>query len=368
MAKYQRRDFTVGPYWLSQRAGSAAWYRTWQDTSVGQVRRISLGTCHLEEAKQKLVEWYAAQFQAPAEDLPPSAVKLAEVFLDYWNGQASKLRSSETAKIHLRYWTEFWGDVSVAAVRDVGKQEAFRLWLSERGLAHNSINRCLEVGRAAIRRAWKRGVISSAPFIQMLPSIETAPMGRPLSAQEVRALFHGATQEHVRLFILIGLATGARPEAITDLTWDRIDFGTGLVRLNPEGRPQNKKHRPVVKVGPALLDYLKAAEKKRQGDFVIMFRNKRVRRLDTGWRKALEAANLDRRVNLYSLRHTVARHLRMEGVDTMEIANLLGHRKIGFDMTMRYMPNAPDYLKRSTEVLDALVSFCLVPAQLLHSD
>jgi len=288
---------------------------------------------------------------------------LAEVTLDYWNGQGSKLRSQETAKIMLRYWTDFWGDVSVADVRDQRRQEAFRGWLSEKGLGHNSINRCLEVGRAAIRRAWKRGVISSAPFVQMLPQIETAPMGRPLSREEARALYQGATQDHVRHFILIGLATGARPEAITDLTWDRIDLKTGLIQLNPDGRAQTKKHRPTVKLGAVALAYLKVAYEKRQGKHVIMFRNRHVHRLDTGWEKAVTNGGLDKRVTLYSLRHTVARYLRLNGVDTMEVANMLGHRKLGFDMTMRYAPHSPTYLKASVDVLDELISFCLNPLQ-----
>lgn len=261
----------------------------------------------------------------------------------------------------LRYWQEFWGDVSVADVRDTRKQEAFRIWLSDRGLGHNSVNRCLEVGRAAIRRAWKRGAISSAPFIQMLPSTETQPMGRPLSQDEAIRLFSGATQEHVRTFILIGLATGARPEAITDLTWDRVDFSTGIVKLNPDGRVQTKKHRPVVRLGPMALDYL--AGIKKQGDHVIMFRNRHVHRIDTGWDKALKATSLDKRVTLYSLRHTVARHLRANGVDLEEIANMLGHRKLGFDITMRYAPHDPVYLKRAVDVLDKLVLFCRVSLQ-----
>lgn len=361
MPRYTRREFQVGPYWLSQREGSPAWYKTWQDAKARQTRRISLGTTDLETAKQLLAEWYASQFQAPSDDLPPSSVKLAEVILDYWNGQGSKLRSHETAKIMLRYWQEFWGDVTVADVRDTRRQEAFRLWLADRGLGHNSVNRCLEVGRAAIRRAWKRGVISSAPFIQMLPAAETQPMGRPLSQDEAVRLFVGATQEHVRTFILLGLATGARPEAITDLTWDRVEFDTGIVRLNPDGRVQTKKHRPVVRIGPATLDYLSGI--KRQGEHVIMFRNRHVHRLDTGWDKAVAAAGLDRRVTLYSLRHTVARHLRANGVDLEQIANMLGHRKLGFDITMRYAPHDPSYLKRAVDVLDHLVFLCRVALQ-----
>lgn len=359
MARYSKREFQVGEYWLSQRRGSVAWCRTWLDAKERQTRRVSLGTDDLGEAKQALAEWYAAQFQSKPDDLPPSAVKLAEVILDYWNHQASKLRSNETAKIMLRYWTEYWGDVSVADVRDQRRQEAFRQHLADRGFGHNSVNRCLECGRAAIRRAWKRGVISSAPFIQMLPAIETPPMGRPLSREEARALYQGATQDHVRLFVLIGLATGARPEAITDLTWDRIGFNSGIIRLNPNGRPQTKKYRPEVRVGAVVMEELLKAYAKRQGAQVIMFRGKHVHRLDTGWEKARKGLPEASRVTLYSLRHTVARYLRLHGVDTMEIANLLGHRKLGFDMTMRYAPHDPSYLKRSVDVLDELVSFCV---------
>jgi|EndMetStandDraft_5_1072996.scaffolds.fasta_scaffold808384_2 hypothetical protein len=43
----------------------------------------------------------------------------------------------------------------------------------------------------------------------------------------------------------------------------------------------------------------------------------------------------------------------------MEITNLLGHKRLGFDMTMRYAPHDPSYLRKSVDVLDELVSFCL---------
>lgn len=281
------------------------------------------------------------------------------VLLDYWNHQGSKLRSAPTVKWFLRLWSDWWGDVSVADVRDKRRQEAFRAYLAGEGLAHNSINRCVEVGRAAIRRAWKDGVINAAPFIETLPTIETAPMGRPLTKSEARALLQGATQDHIRLLILVGLATAARPEAIKDLTWDRIDFKTGIVRLNPPGRVQNKKHRPDVKVGPTVLAELEKYRDRKQGDHLIMFRNRRVMRNNTGWAKALKAAGLDRRVNQYSMRHTVARYLREHEVDTMEIANMLGHKRHGFEITMRYMPHDPSYLKKSVDVLDDLISFCL---------
>ncbi|TGP16854.1 tyrosine-type recombinase/integrase, partial [Mesorhizobium sp. M1D.F.Ca.ET.234.01.1.1] len=100
-----------------------------------------------------------------------------------------------------------------------------------KGLANNSVNRGLEVGRGAINRAWRRGVIRDKPFIQMLTVETDRPMGRPLDVAEIRKLYtHSA--DHIRLFLVLMLATGARNEAITSLTWQQIDFENNLVLLN----------------------------------------------------------------------------------------------------------------------------------------
>ena len=44
----------------------------------------------------------------------------------------------------------------------------------------------------------------------------------------------------------------ARPSAILELTWDRVDFGRRLIDLNPAGRKQTAKRRPVVKMNDEL--------------------------------------------------------------------------------------------------------------------
>lgn len=257
--------------------------------------------------------------------------------------------------------------MSVAEVRSVVKQEAFRAWLTARGLGHNSVNRCLEAGRAAIRRAWKRGVISSAPYIQMLPEIETEPMGRPLTPEEWGAVLKGATQPHVRMFIAIGLATGARPEAITDLTWDQLDFDSRLIYLNPMGRRQNKKRRPTVKMPESLarfieenkvLEFHSTRRNVSNIQHVITFRGKRVRRLDLSWAKALKAAGLED-VTLYSPRTTAARWMSMQGVPLEQIAEQLGHKMKGYAVTYRYVGHQPDYMRDACAALGKLLSICL---------
>jgi integrase len=45
------------------------------------------------------------------------------------------------------------------------------------------------------------------------------------------------------LMILIG--TACRPEAALELTGEQLDFEDRLIDLNPRGRAQTKKFRPV---------------------------------------------------------------------------------------------------------------------------
>ena len=44
MQKQQNHLGQISEYWLTQRAGSAAWYRTWFDQRSRQTVRSSLGT------------------------------------------------------------------------------------------------------------------------------------------------------------------------------------------------------------------------------------------------------------------------------------------------------------------------------------
>ena len=58
---------------------------------------------------------------------------------------------------------------------------------------------------------------------------------------EVRLFYHYATQPHLKAFVLWGLGTAARPDAILDLHSNFIDLDNDIVELNPPGREQTKK-------------------------------------------------------------------------------------------------------------------------------
>ena len=357
MGRYSGRDYRLGAFWLSQRANSVAWCRTWYCERTRQTRRVSLGTADFEVAKEELNAWFAAQFTLSQQDAKPSDVELAEIWLDYWNNHAQHLRSAKTVQILLRYWLEWWGEgATVADVRDINRQEAFQAHLrDERNLSINSTNRCLEIGRAAINRAWKRGVISAAPFINTLPPDDTKPKGRPLSEDEITRLYN-ASADHLRTYIALGIGTAARPEALCELTWAQIDFEQGNIQLNPEGRKQTSKRRPTVRMPARLMHRL--SDLPRENARVLMFRGKPVGKIRVAWDKACMRAGITENVTPYSLRHTAARWMRMHNVPIEQIAQQLGHKLEGYNMTERYAAWSPTYLKEASEALDALLA-CL---------
>ena len=348
MAKYAKHAFQLGAYYLAQRGDSPAWYRCWIEK--GQPKRVSLGTEDFGEAQEILTDWYYENRKLGEDNTSPSKMPLADVLLDYWNHHASKIRSAKSAKTELRYWNEFWQESSVADVRSVVRQEQFHDWLLAKGLKTATVNRTLETGRAAIRRAHRRGSISSAPFINMIKVTDAVSKGRALSVAELRALYDGCNKPHWRDLILLLTATAARPEAIITLQKSQMDFDARLISLNPEFREQTNKFRPVVRLTDALHEHFKDYP---EGN-IIMWGGKPIKRPDTGLRLARKEAGFDKTVNLYSIRHTCSRWMRMEGVDTAEIANQLGHKKIGFDMTFRYMPHAPEYLSKASAALEKL--------------
>ena len=49
-----------------------------------------------------------------------------------------------------------------------------------------------------------------------------------MSDPELRALISACSAPHVRLAVILLVATGARVGAVLDLTWDRVSFETGL--------------------------------------------------------------------------------------------------------------------------------------------
>ena len=345
MATTEERSFRIGEYWIGQKSGRATYYRYWYDPERGVTRRASLSTSDFETAKEKLALWYVSNKKIP-EKSELETVLLSDVIRRYYDGHAQHTESHETARNNLLVWLDYFE--AETTVHDATRPKAidgFIDHLQSKGNKASYINRILTDGRSAINKAWKDGEIASAPFIKSLKVEDAEPKGRPLSMDELRAFYHTAETLHLKRFILFSVATGARPSSIMDLHSNQIDLDHALIDLNPPGRTQTKKIRPSVKLPRQLVPHVVSG-------WQLTFRNKPLSSIKTSWRNHRTTCGFDMQVNPYSIRHTIARHLRASGVPAWEVGAQLGHKKRENSITEIYAPMDPSYLGKSLAAIE----------------
>src|SRR3954453_6090070 len=341
----RKRDERRGKYWLGKRPNSDMLCRCWYDGSSRQTRRASLGTNDLQEAELRLAQW-VVENRALRNDRPQD-VPLETVLVRYYKEHASKLPSAEQARFALAKWSDFFGEAVIADMTPQ-RQEAFVVHLRQGGASDGYVSRVLSVGRAALNRAWKRQEIASAPFI--LDVEKGAPRERRLSPAEVAALLRAAaTVPHLLTFAMIALNTLARPEAILDLTPFQIDIENRLIHLNPPGRKQTTKYRPVVPITETLLPIVSNVK----ADRIVNWHGKPIASIKKGFCTIVQRAGLSADVSPYTPRHTIATELRKRGVPAWEVAGMLGHKSGSYRTTEIYAKFDPSYLGEAARVVDA---------------
>jgi integrase len=171
-------------------------------------------------------------------------------------------------------------------------------------------------------------------------------------------------------WLIISLLTGGRPEAVLELAPAQRVRDAGLVDLNPPGRRQNKKYRPIVREPKALTAWLDhweadmlAARREREvgapdvdisSDSYCAYAS--VESVQTAIER-LRSKNTNKvvklpRLSAYSFRHKVATVLRKPRLSEDEIGIQLGHRREGARTTAGYGEWDPAYLKGVADALD----------------
>jgi Phage integrase family len=216
---------------------------------------------------------------------------------------------------------------------------------------------CRSVERHSIARKWEE--VSDVPHIFGTLTAEAKrarePKGRPITPEELARLFDAARSRHMLHFLLIAANTLARPAAILDLAPSQFDDAHGLLDLNPAGRVQNKKFRPIIPVTPTLLPWLERDVG--PSCRYVNYRRKPVNSILHMWRLTRSEAGLDERVTPYSIRHGLARELRKRRVPTEQISLFLGHRPGGSAATTSiYAPYGPGFLRDAVDAVESVMA------------
>lgn len=221
-----------------------------------------------------------------------------------------------------------------AARRKAGKQDG-TIWT--------------ELGHLRTVMTWAadRRLIPYAPAVER-PQ-KPAPKERWLTREECARLIAAADAHHVKLAIMLMLATAGRVTAILELTWDRVDFDRGIISLrSTEGT--TRKGRATVPMNDMVRAALSHAEKAATTDYVVEWAGGPIKRLRTGFNAAVKAAGL-RDVSPHVLRHSAAVHLAAAGTPMSKISQYLGHSSTAVTERV-YARFAPDHLRDEADILD----------------
>lgn len=175
------------------------------------------------------------------------------------------------------------------------------------------------------------------------------PRDRYLTRAEFDRLLKASSLPHIRLFIILALATGARAGALLDLTWDRVDFARGVIRLS-DGQKGRKGRNPAVPMTNAARAALEAAKTGRQSEFVIEWAARRVMSVKRAFREACAKAGLEG-VTPHVLRHTAAVWMIEAGASITEVAQYLGHSDTRTTFRV-YARHSPDHLRNAAKALE----------------
>jgi integrase len=249
--------FEYKGWWIERIANSSNYYGARYDHASGTVRRQSLGTDDLEKAKDALIQ--LAQVAGPKT----GASFLAAVLKAYFQDVTDAKPSADTARYAGHHILSFWGDEAQISELTDRRQKEFWRWAHDQGHSPAYIARNLSVLSAAVRH----GVKDQPPKIitsdRMIAEKLGVPEPQPREwiptddelARYLDTLSHESS-EHVFRYCLLALNTLARPSAVLDLAPPQIDNRFGLVNLNPEGRRQTKKFRPIVRLTETMAPWL----------------------------------------------------------------------------------------------------------------
>ena len=174
-----------------------------------------------------------------------------------------------------------------------------------------------------------------------------------LSPDEVGRLLDAAPGLKYKAAFSVAYGAGLRASEVVSLKIGDIDGARKIIRVE---QGKGRKDRYAMLSDP-LLDVLRAwwREARPQG-WLFPGRNPvnplTTRQLRRAFDGARQAAEIDKRVSLHTLRHCFATHLLEQKVDIRVIQTLLGHKKL--DTTARYTQVASTTLRAVKSPLEHL--------------
>jgi integrase len=287
----------------------------------------------------------APSARTPNGPRDPHEILVTELLTEYAVAKADEVMAPRMIGCAIDALTPFWQGRTVAEVT----KQTCKLYGTARGRSANTTRRELSVLRAAINFSHEEGRMTRPVHVELPAPPESRK--RWLTRQEVALLIRASRTPTARLymplFILLGLYTGRRKEAILSLRWPQMDLEARRIDFEVAGRRRTNKRRGVVPIPSRLLPHLKRARKRGSDLGYVLHRNgERILDIKKGFAAACKRAGL-KDVTPHTLRHTAATWLMQRGTPIWEAAGFLGmSEKMLRDV---YRHHHPDFQSEAAE-------------------
>ncbi|HVX10003.1 MAG TPA: site-specific integrase [Pirellulales bacterium] len=220
-------------------------------------------------------------------------------------------------------------------------------WLDFHGWKDTT--RCCAI--RAIKRAFnwavEEGYLDASP-------VRKVKRGKPkrretiISAEQWQAILAEVPDTAFRDLLTFARETGARPQEARAIEARHLDLAAGLILL-PANEAKGERPRPIYLNDAALPLVARLAEEHPTGPLFQNTRGKRWTKnaVTLRWRRLRRKIGIEG-ATMYALRHSFATDALMNGVDSIVVAELMGHA----DQTMvartyQHLAKNPEFLRRA---------------------
>jgi integrase len=316
--------------------GKRRWYKlgTYPDMGLKEARdELSNARRLVDREKDPAAEKVKARAERKTA---PTVKELVKEYLEKW-AKPRKRTWKEDERILFKDVVPKWGK---RKAKDIKRRDVILLLegVAERGALIQS-NRVFAVVRKMFNFAIGRGILEYNPCLNITPVGKENQKDRCLTADEIKALWHGLEKagmsEEIRRALKLILVTGQRPGEVIALHADEID---GCWWTIPSGKAKNgKAHRVYLSsLALELIDlsqggYVFPSPKAEERD-----RHIHVNALAHAVRRVLKPdEQTGERVfalehfTPHDLRRTAASHMTGEGVSRLVVSKILNHVEKG---------------------------------------
>ncbi len=299
---------------------------------------------------------------APNHTVPENTVRYLDRLREFFRGMVCK-DITPAATLSYQRWRTHVGKASI--------NEPPR---TRRPVSPETVRRELATLKAAFGHAWKNGKLKHPVAISLPP--KSPPRERWLTPSEASRLLLGSlgcilapysdlatkterwaiwrrepavVSHHLARFVLIGLRTGTRHDAINGLAWEPhpeggwFDLDNKVMYRAAPGERQTTKRKPAVPIPTKLQRHLPRWKRQSEGIYVVATSDAKIQRVSGSFRRAVIRAGLGPDVTPHVLRHTCATWLMMAGQPAWAVAGYLG---MSVEMVSKaYAHHSPDHLR-----------------------